>query len=51
MQKEELPSLPKYDFEFIGGKFKSYLFQTQSDIIYDVTYKPSKYIFEEPPLI
>lgn len=47
MRKEGLLSLPKYDFEFVGGKFNSYLFQTQYDIIYEVTFKPSGYIFEE----
>lgn len=47
MPKEEHQLLPKYDFEFIGGKFNSYLFQTQHDIIYEITFKPSGYIFEE----
>jgi Family of unknown function (DUF6169) len=47
MQNEELQSLPKYDFEFAGGKFNSYFFQTELEIVYEVTFKPSGYIFEE----
>ncbi len=50
MQNEAHLSLPKYDFEFMGGVFNAYFFQTQHDIIYEVTFKPSGYIFEESPL-
>ena len=47
MQNEAHLLLPKYDFEFAGGAFNSYFFQTQHDIIYEITFKPSGYIFEE----
>jgi Family of unknown function (DUF6169) len=47
MQNEEHLLLPKYDVEFAGGKFNSYFFQTESEIVYEVTFKPSSYIFEE----
>ncbi len=47
MQNEEHLLLPKYDFEYLGGKFNSYFFQTQQEIIYEITFKPSGYIFEE----
>ena len=51
MNKEELlsslPNLPqKYDYEFGGGIFNSYFFQTINKIIYEVIFKPSDYIFE-----
>ncbi len=32
---------PKYDFEFAGGQFNSYLFETTHKIVYEVTFKPS----------
>jgi hypothetical protein len=51
MNKEEhlssLPNTPqKYDYEFAGGVFNSYFFQTANKIIYEVIFKPSDYIFE-----
>lgn len=52
MKKEELLSSefdknPKYDFEYGGGIFNSYVFQTNNQIIYEVIFKPSGYIFQE----
>jgi hypothetical protein len=31
---------------FIGGKENSYLFETAFGVIYEIKFKPSKYIFE-----
>lgn len=52
MHKEERQSsqhdvLQKYDYEFAGGIFNSYIFQTTNGIIYEVLFKPSGYIFKE----
>ena len=47
MQNEAHLLLPKYDFEFAGGNFNSYFFQTQHGIVYEIMFKPSGYIFEE----
>ncbi len=52
MNKEERQSfrpdgLQKYDFEFAGGIFNSYVFQTNNGIIYEILFKPSGYIFQE----
>ena len=48
MHKEEHQSsgFKKYDFEFAGGIFNSYFFQTSNEIIYEVIFKPSDYVFE-----
>ncbi len=51
MHNEEHPSLHlnskvQYDFEFAGGIFNSYFFQTNNGIIYEVIFKPSDYVFE-----
>lgn len=35
-----------YDFIFIGGKENSYLFETAFGVIYEIKFKPSKYIFK-----
>lgn len=50
MNKEERQSfqpngLPKYDYEFAGGIFNSYVFQTINGIVYEILFKPSGYIF------
>jgi hypothetical protein len=52
MKKEELLSSEfdkqlKYDYEYGGGIFNSYVFQTNTRIIYEVLFKPSGYIFQE----
>jgi len=46
MNSEAHQSLTQYDFEFAGGKFNSYIFQTTHHIVYEVTFKPSSYLFE-----
>lgn len=48
MQKEEL-SFPEneYEFQYVGGKNNSYLFETTLGIKYEVQFKPSPYIFGE----
>jgi hypothetical protein len=50
MHNEEHQSLQpnnqiQYDFEFAGGIFNSYFFQTNNGIIYEVIFKPSDYVF------
>ena len=44
MQKEQLP---KYDFLFLGGINNTYIFETASQIAYEIKFKPSEYLFEE----
>ena len=44
MKNEELESLG-YDFEFGGGFFNSYIFQTDNEIIYEIKFKPTDYLF------
>ena len=51
MNKEALPLSPKYDFSYLGGPFNSYFFQTKQGIIYEVTFKPSGYLFGEHTLL
>ncbi len=51
MSKEALPSFPKYDFACLGGPFNSYFFQTKQGIVYEVTFKPSGYLFGENTLL
>lgn len=41
-----MQNLSSYDFIFIGGKNNSYVFKTNIGVIYEVKFKPSKYIFE-----
>lgn len=41
-----MQSLPSYNFIFVGGKENSYIFETETGVIYEVNFKPSKYIFE-----
>ncbi len=51
MSSEALPSLPQYDYLFVGGLFNSYVFQTRHGITYEVTFKASGYLFEEYNLL
>ena len=46
MQKE-VSSSPKYDFDFIGGDKNSYTFQTVHKLTYEITFKPTPYLFGE----
>ena len=46
MPKEE-PQLSAYNFLFIGGEQNSYLFETQTDITYEVKFTPTPYLFGE----
>jgi hypothetical protein len=41
-----MQNLPTYNFIFVGGKENSYVFETEIGVIYEVKFKPSKYIFE-----
>lgn len=41
-----MQNLPSYNFIFVGGKENSYVFETEIGVIYEVKFKPSKYIFE-----
>jgi len=36
-----------YDFQYGGGVFNSYFFQTSNKIIYEVKFKPTDYLFGE----
>ena len=51
MNREALPLSPKYDFAYLGGSFNSYFFQTKQEIVYEVTFKPSGYLFGEHTLL
>jgi Family of unknown function (DUF6169) len=51
MSSEAHPSLPQYDFLFVGGLFNSYVFQTKHGITYEVTFKSSGYLFEQHTLL
>lgn len=46
MQNEE-PELSHYDFSYIGGEFNAYIFKIQSEIIYEVRFTPTPYLFGE----
>lgn len=37
---------PSYNFIFVGDKENSYVFETEIGVIYEIKFKPSKYIFE-----
>ena len=45
MKKEEHLSLG-YDFDFIGGEFNKYLFETINNVNYEVKFKPFFYLFD-----
>lgn len=47
MQNEKL-QLPPYNYTFKGGSYNSYFFRTSIGIIYEVKFKPSDYLFNEP---
>jgi Family of unknown function (DUF6169) len=51
MQKEERPSSKKYDFIFLGGIDNSYGFVTNHEIIYEIKFKPTGYLFDKYPII
>lgn len=42
-QEEDVPLSYKYRFD--GGKFNSYFFQTDNEIVYEVKFKPTDYLF------
>ncbi|WP_041616408.1 DUF6169 family protein [Spirosoma linguale] len=44
---EEEPLLSRYNFDFVGGIQNSYLFVTQKQIIYEILFKPTPYLFGE----
>lgn len=47
MQNEELQLFsPRYDFSFLGGEDNQYIFLTKNDILYEVRFRPSGYIFK-----
>lgn len=50
MQNEEHPLLG-YDFEFLGGLDNSYYFITKNEIVYEVKFKTSGYVFDKLPAI
>lgn len=35
-----------YEFEFVGGVNHSYLFETINEVVFEIKFKPSDYIFE-----
>jgi Family of unknown function (DUF6169) len=39
----------KYDFQFLGGYKNTYIFVTDSGLIYEIKFKPSTYIFGNKP--
>ncbi|WP_395053924.1 DUF6169 family protein [Flavobacterium sp.] len=41
----------EYSFEFIGGLNNSYSIVTQSDVIYEIKFKPSSYLIEIDDII
>ncbi|MFY7910697.1 MAG: DUF6169 family protein [Emticicia sp.] len=41
-----MQNLSSYDFIFVGGTENSYVFETEIGVIYEIKFKPSKYIFE-----
>ena len=45
----EHPSL-RYDFDYFGEQNNSYIFSTNSQVIYEVGFKPTSYLFSENPL-
>ncbi len=46
MQSEE-PQLSSYNFRFTGGDSNTYVFETGSGSSYEITFKPSGYLFDE----
>ena len=46
MQKKEFSS-PKYEYSFVGGEKNTFSFQTINRFTYDVTFKPTPYLFDE----
>lgn len=42
---EEEPPLDRYNFDFAGGDFNSYLFVTLQGITYEVQFIPTPYLF------
>jgi Family of unknown function (DUF6169) len=47
MQQEE-SLFRRYDFAFWGGINNTYPFQTQQRVVYEVNFKPTPYLFEDP---
>ena len=45
MKQEEQQS-SNYKFEFIGSDHNSYIFETDSKIIYEIQFKPTPYLFD-----
>lgn len=45
MKKEEHPLLG-YDFDFIGGEFNTYIFETVNKVNYEIKFKPFFYLFD-----
>jgi hypothetical protein len=43
-QEEQLPL--EYKFEFVGTDYNSYIFETDSKIIYEIQFKPTPYLFD-----
>lgn len=48
MRNEGQPLL-SHDFDFAGGSTNLYVFDTSPDIAYEVTFRPSSYIFSKHP--
>ncbi len=36
-----------YRFNFVGGEFNSFFFTTKNNVVYEVRFVPSAYLFEE----
>lgn len=49
MKKEDLQR--GYDFLFLGGENHTYVFVTAHEIIYEVKFKPSSYLFAGNPIL
>lgn len=41
------PQSLAYNYRFVGGEFNSYLFETQTEITYEVRFTPTPYLFGE----
>lgn len=50
MHNEETKS-SGYDIVYLGGQNESYIFETQNEIVYEVKFKRSTYLFENDPEI
>jgi Family of unknown function (DUF6169) len=45
MKKEEHQSLG-YDYDFVGGEFNTYIFETTQNVFYEIKFKPFFYLFD-----